>query len=202
MAELVDLGKSPESPEERCSLIGGKLAAEDELSAAALPFIQKTVMQFLIQSKGYGGSDFAVDRAYSVILADGTVFQAVADLMVSLEGRSLILIKCASNSLESWERYCVAFCRTADAKMIPLAVITDSESMRIVDAATGQFISEDPAVIPSRDEAVRLVEGEGRVALSEQAMERERRILYAFDAIRCPAAKEGDSPGLSAAGGP
>lgn len=190
MGERIYLGRIPQSPEERRELIAQRIAESEELTGMALSFIQKAVIQFLAGSKGYSLDECMANKQYSFTLADGTAFQAAADIIITLEGRSVIMIKCVSSSLESWERYCVAFCRVAEPSLIPLAVITDSESVRIIDTLNGSLVGEEPAMIPSRDEA-RLLSGDARVvSLPPEVMERERRILFAFDAIRCPAAKE------------
>lgn len=189
MGEVIDLGRIPQSPEERRELIERKIAECDEISGMALPFIQKGLAQFLVESRGYALGDLLFDRQHPMTLADGTSFEATADMLAVIEGRSLMMIKCTSSSLESWERYCTAFCRVVEPYLIPLAIVTDGISARMIDTLSGQLVAEDPASIPSRDAAISLIVKACAVPLTPQAMERERRILYAFDAIRCPAAK-------------
>jgi hypothetical protein len=90
------------------------------------------------------------------------------------------------SSMESWERHAIAFCRVADQCPIPYALITDGEHSKMLYASDGKMLAEGLEAFPSKPEAERLFgETSFETCLSEKA-EKERRILYAFEAVKCP----------------
>ncbi len=185
MHDRIDLGKVPESPEERALLLTQKVQAEEYIASLRLTHIQKIMVEFLIFRKGYDESDLEINRGFTVQLPECS-FTVRADIIVKIQGRRFISIKCAESSLESWERHAVAFCRVADQCLIPYAVITDSEHAKMLNAADSTVFAEGLDAIPSRTEAESLLGNtDFKICISEKA-EREKRILYAFEAVKCP----------------
>lgn len=187
MSMYIMLGKIPTSPEERKKLIGERISMEDHLSNRELTHVQKKVIEFLVSEKGYSNEDIEANREFSVELRGDppSSFTVKADVVLNLDGRRFLVIKCVLNSPESWERHTSAFCRVADAYQIPFGVVTDSETAKLLDAAGGKPLSEGLASIPSREEALQLVKKTVFCAYPEEKCEKEKRILYAFDAITC-----------------
>ncbi|MBF0505236.1 MAG: type I restriction enzyme HsdR N-terminal domain-containing protein [Nitrospirae bacterium] len=185
MPDYIPLGKAPESPEERALLLSQKVQAEEYIASLRLNHIQKVMVEFLIFRKGYDKSDLEINRGFTVQLPECT-FTVSADIIINIQGRRLISIKCAESSLESWERHAVAFCRVADQCLIPYAVISDSEHAKMLNAADATVFAEGLDAIPSRREAERLLgETDFKICISQKA-EKEKRILYAFEAVKCP----------------
>jgi hypothetical protein len=185
MSESIALGKSPESPEERRQLIAEHLMAEDYLAHLQASHIQKGVIDFLISSRGYSPGEIEINREFEVQLP-GCSFTVRADLIVKVEGTCFLAIKCVMNSLESWERHSVAFCRVAGPCVIPYAAVTDGETVLLIETDRCTTVSGNLELLPPRKEAVRTLGTRPGPFPGERA-EREKRILYAFDAIRCHA---------------
>lgn len=185
MSQRIALGKTPQSPEERKQLIESHLAEEGHFEKVRLTYVQRKVVDFLLTQKGYLPDDVEIDREFSVALSDVTI-TVKADVSLVLNGRRVMVITCAVNSLESWERHAAAFCRVVESYQIPYAVVTDGEEARMIDAIQGRVISEGIGSIPTRGEAVDLIGHIDFTPCPEGRCEREKRILYAFDAIRCP----------------
>jgi hypothetical protein len=55
---------------------------------------------------------------------------------------------------------------------------------------TDGVIAEGPDVFPSRQEAIAMLERSVPRSFPKDKLDREKRILYAFDGIRCPAGPE------------
>jgi hypothetical protein len=89
------------------------------------------------------------------------------------------------NSLESWERHSIAFCRVADQYWIPFAIVTDGENLRILDSTDGRLVAEGLDSILSKKDAEEIVKKMSFDFYPSDKSEKEKRILYAFDAIRC-----------------
>ncbi|MGO9612169.1 MAG: type I restriction enzyme HsdR N-terminal domain-containing protein [Dissulfurispiraceae bacterium] len=190
MSQYVDLGKMPESPEERRRLIEQRVTMEDYVSHLEITHIQRRVLEFLILQKGYTRENIEVNKEFKVQLGDIS-FDVMADVVLKVDEKRFLVIKCAANSLDSWERHSVAFCRVVDKYRIPYAVITDGDQARMLDALSGQLLTEGLDTIPSREKAQQIVQEVIFSPLPNDKHEREKRILHAFDAIKCPAIPTG-----------
>ncbi|BCB96181.1 hypothetical protein JZK55_11030 [Dissulfurispira thermophila] len=157
---------------------------DEYLSHIGLTQVQRRVVDFLISHKGYSNEDIEVNREFKIDLLDAS-FNARADIALKIEGKIFCIIKCVMNSLESWERHSIAFGRVVESYQIPYAIITDSENARVLDVVEGKLISEGLDSIPSRTDARKFINEKAFSPYSKEKAEREKRILYAFDAIGC-----------------
>lgn len=184
MSTYIELGKAPESPEERALLLAKKAHMEEYMAGLQLTQAQKRMVDFLISQKGYGENDLEINQDFNFELP-GCSFVVRADIIIRIEGKRLFTVKCVMSSMESWERHSVAFGRVADEYQIPYAVITDSEDARIIATADGTLVGQGLEAIPSRQEAER-IRGETKFNIyPSERVEKEKRILYAFEAIKC-----------------
>jgi hypothetical protein len=185
MSTYIPLGKIPVSPEERQQLLGKRVEMEDHLAGLEITGVQREVIRFLTCQKGYRHEDIEINKSFNVEMSDKS-FCVKADIVINVEGRRLYAIKCVMSSLESWERHSIAFCRVADTCRMPYAVITDGESARILDINTCELTAQGLDSIMSSEEAVRAVKEMTPCPYPPEKSEKEKRILYAFDAITCP----------------
>jgi hypothetical protein len=192
MSIKIPLGKNPGSPEERAALVAERIRIEESLSQRGATYLQKQVAEFLVGEKGYGADEIEINPEFTVDLA-GNTFTVKGDVIVTLQGRRVFLIRCAMSSPESWERHAVAFCRVVEDAQIPYAAVTDGILLKIIDTVTDDVIAEGPDVFPSRQEALGMMERSSPRTFPKEKLDREKRILYAFDAIRCPAGPEAQS---------
>jgi len=184
MSTYITLGKAPESPEERALLIAKKAHMEEYMASLQLTQAQKRMVDFLISRKGYDENDLEINHDFTFELP-GCSFVVRADIIVRIEGKRLFTVKCVMSAMESWERHAVAFGRVADVYQIPYAVITDSEDARMIATADGTLVAQGLDAIPSRQEAERM-QGETKFnTCPSERVEKEKRILYAFEAIKC-----------------
>lgn len=184
MPTFINLGKIPSSPLERQELLAKKVEREDYYSLLGITYIQKMIIDFLISKKGYTKNDLDINREFTVELSDAS-FIAKADIAVKIEDKIFIIIKCVMNSLESWERYSLSFCRVVEPYQIPYAVITDGESTRMLNVLTGEILSDGLDLIPSREDVKDMIKQNIFTPYNKEKCEKEKRILYAFDAIKC-----------------
>lgn len=184
MSTYIALGKSPTSPEERKELLARRVEMEEYLSHIELTQVQRRVIDFLTSQKGYANVDIEANRDFKVDLIDAS-FNARADIILKIEGKIFCVIKCVMSALESWERHSIAFCRVVESYQIPYAVVTDSESARILDVIKGRLISEGLDSIPSKNDALKIAQRNVFLPYPIERAEKEKRILHAFDAIKC-----------------
>jgi hypothetical protein len=185
MSIKIYLDRIPGSPEDRNRLIGQKVKEEDDLSLMGLPMLQRSVVAFLLSRKGYSPEEMDLGKVFSINLPEGQ-FPVTADIIVTIEGRPFLYVKCAMSSIESWERHSFAFCRIAGPSQIPYALVTDGETARLLDIMNCSSSVGGFEIIPSRDEAVLLLKDIPAASYPPEKTEREKRILHAFDAITCP----------------
>ncbi len=96
-----------------------------------------------------------------------------------------MIIKCAPGSLSSRERHAVAAARVLSSPPIPFAVVMDPMSAVVLDTATGKVIGEGFEAIPTKQQIVDMLSGRELKPLPPERLEREKRVLLAFDALRC-----------------
>lgn len=184
MSTYIPLGKIPTSPEERKELLAMRVDMEEYLSHIELTQVQRRVIDFLTSQKGYATVDIEVNRDFRVDLSNAS-FNVRADIILKIGGKIFCVIKCVMSSLESWERHSIAFCRVVESYQIPFAVVTDSESARILDVIEGRLISEGLDSIPSKTDAMKVIKEKSFFPYPIERAEKEKRILHAFDAIQC-----------------
>ena len=178
----IPLNKTPKSVEERKELIGNIIKQQEELFAQSIGYIQRLMIEKLIDL-GYEFSDIEINNGYEVIVSKKEKFVTSVDILLRLEGKVLYAIKCSPTSIESWERFMFAFCRVVEPYQIPFAMVTNGREGRIIDIIKGEV--KDSMEIPKREELLQKLKTLNFVPYPEEKLHREKRILYAFDAIKC-----------------
>jgi hypothetical protein len=152
----------------------------ENLAAAA----RKTVEYLLLEKKGYAPEEVRKQVVFDVILGQETAHSSV-DFLVTVQGKKAMVIKCASGSLSSRERQAVAAARLLATPPVPIAVVADPTTAEVLDVLTGKVVGEGFGAIPVRDQVLTVLPDKEPKPLSPERIEKEKRILLAFDAIRC-----------------
>lgn len=145
----------------------------------------------MLAAKGYAAADVKANVAFPVVLGTETAASSV-DFLISLDDVPAMVIKCAAGSLSSRERQVVAAARVMGTIPVPVAVVMDPMDAVVLDAMTGKSIGEGFVSIPTREQLAALVSGTDSKALPADKLEREKRVLLAFDAIQCCVPRGGD----------
>ena len=152
---------------------------------------RKMVAYLLQEKKGYAAGDIRSGIAFEVKLGQETAWSS-ADFLVSADGRTGMLIKCAAGSLSSRERQVVAAARVIVSPPVPVAVVADPVNAVVLDVSTGKVIGEDFGAIPVKDQLRKILQEAVMQPLSPERLEKEKRILLAFDAIQCSVPRGAD----------
>ncbi len=169
--------------DEREKKIAEKVMGEERETVMLTGLVRERVYEFLVMKKGYLPEEIEIDMPLEV--SDGKRSEeCTVDYIVRPGGRPLMAIKCALTALESSERHILAFCRVAGG--IPISVVTNSEAARVIDTKSGKLVSEDIQSLPGRAEGLEMTEKLG-ANYSEDRIAKEKRILLAFNALRCSA---------------
>lgn len=169
---------------EKKKFIRERIEMEHSVASAANDEIRQHVLAFLKDKKGYGDEDIEVNHEFSFTL-DGKTCTTSVDFIIKCGARRFMAIKCAAASLESRDRHIVAFSRVVDGRMIPVSVVTNFTYSRVIETATGSLISEDLDYIPKKEDAPAADKTFAAGACPTERLEKESRILAAFDGIKC-----------------
>ncbi len=162
---------------------------DGEAMAAAVRHIAE---RMLLNEKGFAPQEIRKNISFDVMLGEEITGSSV-DFLVTLDGRDAMIIKCAAGSLSSRERHAVAIARVYGSMPVPLAVVMDPMSAVVLDSMTGKTVGEGFEAIPTREQLIILLAERNLQPVPADKLEREKRILLAFDAIQCciPRGKDG-----------
>jgi len=147
--------------------------------------IRQKIERFLIEEKGYSKKDIEVNREFEIAL-DDEINRSKVDLIVNVEEKRFIVIKCTRGSLVSREREVLSCARIFDTYQIPFAVITNGEDAEILETLSGKVIGSGLVAIPSRYQAIEAIRSIEFKGLPKERIEKEKRIYLAFDSFKCP----------------
>lgn len=162
------------------SILEQELEDGDSLAAEA----RKMISYLLAEKKGYQREDIEKKVVFEVKLGQETAHSSV-DFLISVEGKKAMVIKCAAGSLSSRERQAVAAARLIGSPPVPIAVVADPLNAEVMDVTTGKVVGEGFGAIPIKERMVQILAAVSAQPLSLERLEKEKRILLAFDAIRC-----------------
>jgi hypothetical protein len=147
--------------------------------------IRQNIERFLIEEKGYSKKDIEVNREFEIAL-DGKINRSKVDLIVSVEEKIFMVIKCARGSLVSREREVLSCARVFDIYIIPFSVVTNGGDAEVLDTISGEIIGCGLEAVFSKKQALEALKQIEFKKLPEKKIEKEKRIFLAFNAIKCP----------------
>lgn len=143
---------------------------------------RQRVERFLVGEKGYLKKEIRVNVPITVAVA-GDTYASVLDLLVSIENRTVMVVKCAAGSLESREREVVSAARILEDLPLLRAVVSDGNTAVIYDPVSGKKIAEGLDRIPSRQEAMDLLSGFHPQSIPDTKQEKEKIIFRSYDSM-------------------
>ena len=176
--------------EDREKLIREKIAEKESIEQMQLLGVKQIVYEILTKEKGFYPEDIQIDPQFVLILSTCEATVGI-DFVINFEGTSFMVIRCVSSGIESWERYVIAFARAIKDYQIPYAAITDGEKVKVFDIVNGSLIKESIPEFFTRWEADSLMKNFQRIPCPENRIEKEKRIIYTFEGIKCPSEKQG-----------
>ena len=141
---------------------------------------RQRVERFLVETKGYSKDDIEVDADLKFTIGDEDVHSNV-DLVVSVQGKRFMVLKCVPGSLGSRQRETLAAARLLDAYQIPFSVVTDGKDAELLDTVTGEVLDHGMEAIPSKQEALERMKDVKLEPYPEEKLERERIIFRSYD---------------------
>ena len=174
--------------EDREKLIQERIKAEEQVEITQLKGIKQKVWEILTKEKKFNPGEIEIDPEFRLRLSDCEATVSI-DFIINFPSASFMVIKCASSAIESWERYVISFARVIKDYQIPYAVVTDGDNARIIDVLTVSLVSESIKNLLNRQEALDKMKDFKKIPCLVNSLEREKRIIYAFEGIKCPTVK-------------
>jgi hypothetical protein len=162
------------------SLLEQELEDGESLAADA----RKMISYLLVEKKGYLPEDIEKKVVFEVKVGQETAYSSV-DFLVTVNGKKAMVIKCVAGSLSSRERQVVAAARLIGSSPVLVAVVADPVNAEVLDVRTGKLVGEGFGAIPIKDQMIQMISEEASQLFSPERLEKEKRILLAFDAIGC-----------------
>ena len=136
--------------------------------------------RILVDLKGFSKSDVEVDVPLELVVA-GKPYRSRIDLVVGVEGRRMMAVKCAAGSLGSREREILSAARLLEVYQIPVSIVTDGKSAAVFDTVSGEKTGEGIDSIPTRDALAEMLKKTELVPFPEKRREREKLIFRSYD---------------------
>lgn len=136
--------------------------------------------KILVDTKGYDKSDVKVDEEL-IVQFKGEDYVSSIDLIVSCNNKAFMAITCVAGSIGSYEREILAGARLVYDYQIPFAISTDARNAVVMDTLSGDTVGKGIDAIPSKDEALKLLESIEYKEFDETKKEREMIIYRSFN---------------------
>lgn len=176
--------KLPEGFDNKEDAMEALVQRDLEAAESELCIIREGMERFLLDNKGYPPDEVEKEVEFAFVVGSEKC-RSKADFIIKISDRRLMLVKCYIGALVSRERQAVACARVMDSYQVPFAVVTDGNNAEILDTLTGKVIGEGLEKIPSKAELEAKLEGIKFKGLAPDRAEKEKRILLAFDVIKC-----------------
>jgi len=147
---------------------------------------RQKLARLLVEEKGYAKQELAVRQRIETLFAGSFVVSTV-DLIVTLLGKRLIVLRYGPGSLVTRERPAQAAARVLEPQyVIPLTVVTNGLDAELLDTRSGKVLARGLAGIPSRAQALAMMPELCFLPLPEGPQRQmELRILNAYDREVC-----------------
>lgn len=167
-----------------------KETVHDFLTGNLLPYsddeyIRQDMERLLLEDKGFPAENIKINYLFDFEL-DGESHQAQLDVLIYVEDRPYMNIKCSRGSLVTRERETLAASRLACDTLVPITVVTNGDDAEVLDTRSGRVIGRGLAAIPNAEKAKAESGDLLYDALPEEKKEKERRIILAYTAFQCP----------------
>lgn len=152
---------------------------------------RQAVERLLVEQKGFLPQDIAVNLPLRFSVA-GHPYETALDLVVFVENRPFMVIKCAAGSLDSRQKEVVAAARILlPDNIVPYAAASDGQTALVYDAVSGKQIGQGADALPDAQTAARLLQENPPVVLPEKRREKEYLIFRSYDIMNVNVCRPG-----------
>ncbi len=147
--------------------------------------IRQSLARLLLEERGFRRHELISGEKIITTFAGQSVTSDI-DIVVQLQNLPLLLLRCAPGSLVSRERAAIAAARIYHPHyQLPLAVVYNGRDAELLDCYTGKTLATGIEAIPHREQLQQQLTAIRRPPQADDARQREKRILNAFDKKQC-----------------
>ncbi len=143
---------------------------------------RQAVERYLVETKGFLKNDLEIDVPLEIDI-QGETYRAAVDIVVTINGRRLMAIKCAAGSIGSREKEILSAAKLLESYQVPLAVVSDSKTATVMDTLSGKRLGEGLDAIPSREEMDGRFKTEDFQPVPENRLEQVKLVFRSYDSM-------------------
>jgi hypothetical protein len=143
---------------------------------------RQAIARVLVNEKGYDRADITVGTVLPLTV-NGESGTVRVDFVVRLKGRAVMAVIYGPGAIVSRQRPALAAARLLEPYVIPCVVISNGREAHVMDARTGRVTAEGLDAIPSKEELLAKMDSMTFEALSEERIDKERRILFCMEVL-------------------
>ncbi|PIE70330.1 MAG: hypothetical protein CSA22_08245 [Deltaproteobacteria bacterium] len=98
--------------------------------------------KILVDAKGYARDQIRIDVPIEFTV-HGEAYASHIDMVITVDGKSAVAVKCCAGAMDSWDREIVTAARILEERPMPWALVTDGSRILFLDAVTGQVLHRD-----------------------------------------------------------
>lgn len=141
---------------------------------------RQKIARFLVTHKGYAKSDIH-PRNLLIVSAGNRKGRLWVDFTVTVDDHTAMVLKYGPGSLVTRYRPTLAMSRLVAPYQVPVVVVTNGESVDILDGDSGKVTASGFNRIPARQTLAHHLAHARVVPISAARAEMEARIVYAFE---------------------
>lgn len=147
---------------------------------------RQKLYRMLVEEKGYDRQALEPRLKIETLFAKSFVVSTI-DVVISVAGKRLMVLRYGPGSLVSRERPALAAARVLEGGyVIPYAIVTNGQDAEFLDARTGKVLASGLGAIPTREEAAAMIHGTIFQPLAPGPQRQmELRIMNAYDQEVC-----------------
>ncbi|EFL50151.1 conserved hypothetical protein [Solidesulfovibrio fructosivorans JJ]] len=150
----------------------------EEVAETSYEEFRQALAKLLVEEKGYP-KDRLTPKVGVCFPIEGKDYTRMVDLLaVDADGNPLLFVIFCSGEPGSYVREALAAARIYQGGPVPLVAVTDTHDAVLLEAATGRELGHGMRALPSYKDA--MAANAPAAALPEDALARERRILFAY----------------------
>lgn len=143
---------------------------------------RQAVERYLVEEKGYQKADLEIDAPLEIDIR-GEAYRAAVDIVVAVNDRRLMAIKCAAGSIGSREKEILSAAKLLESYQVPLAVVSDGRKATVLDTCSGKTIGEGLDAIPSKKEISARFTSEDFQPVPENRLDQVKLVFRSYDSM-------------------
>jgi hypothetical protein len=141
-----------------------------------------------LERKGYSRDQMALQEIYRLQTGEGEITIPI-EILVSVDGRPALLIKCIDGHISTREQAAVALARLIPQGPVPFSVEVNETDIAAIESDTRKTAGVGFSSIPSLSSIRLRFQNDPTPAAKPGDQEREKRILTTYYHLRCPVPK-------------